>query len=241
MRIRILAMVLLLLGWGVRAQANTIWDAAADYSITNGNPNGAWSYGLELIGQPLVPFLTGKDWTERGLPDLQAWQDVQGYNPAYDPTILYNSGTTDISAFGYTWPAKTVTINNYDDVGAVGDPPGVGFPTVVWTAPADGIYDIAARYKDLNNTPTYHTFVAYAVSEVFDGGYIGLGDVTPDWISYSNTGVAMTAGQSFSFVFGATGIYGLDFTVTQVPEPSTLALLGFGLAGLSVFAWRKRK
>ena len=33
------------------AHAGTVWDAATDFSITNGNPNGAWAYGSGTAGR----------------------------------------------------------------------------------------------------------------------------------------------------------------------------------------------
>jgi hypothetical protein len=53
----------------------------------------------------------------------------------------------------------------------------------------------------------------------------------------------LTAGQTITVVAAAG--YGTrilaNMTITQVPEPGMLALLGFGLTGLAVFGWKKRK
>jgi len=68
------------------------------------------------------------------------------------------------------------------------------------------------------------------------------------WSTYSlvYTGLAADAGQAITIQLKTTGIEGnfdnvrLDGTITGIPEPSGVTLLGLGLVGLSVFARRKR-
>lgn len=40
---------------------------------------------------------------------------------------------------------------------------------------------------------------------------------------------------------GNNGIAAVQIVANEIPEPSTLVLVGFGLAGLVAYAWRKRK
>jgi hypothetical protein len=48
-----------------------------------------------------------------------------------------------------------------------------------------------------------------------------------------------TSGSQFGFSSG--NVVAEQFSVTQIPEPATLTLLGCGLIGLLAYAWRKRK
>lgn len=80
-------------------------------------------------------------------------------------------------------------------------------------------------------------------------------NVTSDWKRYSLTFTATAAGPwQPSFLNGyyaearsggggnAGSTFGIDsVSITAVPEPSTLVLLGAGLFGLLAYAWRKRK
>jgi hypothetical protein len=60
----------------------------------------------------------------------------------------------------------------------------------------------------------------------------GLASVTPPYSLTMVSNVVHTAGGDRTT---------FDATISGVPEPSTLLLLGFGLAGVAGFAWRRKK
>jgi hypothetical protein len=83
------------------------------------------------------------------------------------------------------------------------------------------------------------TYLAPAVLADFTGsGTIQLAASTSTGIVYNNTGGATFPSQISSAALGGTIIY--TYTPT-VPEPSALALVGVGFAGLMGFVWRSRR
>jgi len=69
--------------------------------------------------------------------------------------------------------------------------------------------------------------------------------LTTAWVpfSFSFTPAAVNNGHNWwLYANSYNGVTGLDnLHVTQAPEPSTVAMLGFGLLGLLFCAWRRRK
>lgn len=115
------------------------------------------------------------------------------------------------SFVNYTESMPTIEANIYE----------VGFEV---TAIGGNVYDFLPYYQDLS-TPSSRVYAnggtpftanfSYALSGMFDTVYLRMG--------------------------GTTGGILDDFEISQVPEPSTLALLASGLIGLLAYAWRKRK
>jgi hypothetical protein len=138
--------------------------------------------------------------------------------------------------------------------------PGVGIQCGVirWTAPETGVYDVAASWESLSGD------VALDYNHGVDVHFLKNGVSIYDGVTsyYNSTGAAvlgntvlsLTAGDTLDFVTSPLGMdatvmgdypYGYDMTrvsatITSVPEPSTLVLLGTVLAGLSICIWRKR-
>ena len=193
------------------ATAQIVWNPTTDFSTTNGNPNGVWIYGWMDTG-----FAAFTPYTNHGTNNWYGWGGDQ------TPTVWLNANGS--TAYGV--PLGYLAIHP-----GSGDEPSV----LRWTAPA--------------------TFFNLAVTGQFLAGDIGTMQVTVFQNATTNTLFSATDAGSFSFnvnvnagdtlnfaVFGGY-FYGntpLQVSLTSVPEPSVLALLGIGLAA-SVRARRSHR
>jgi len=116
-------------------------------------------------------------------------------------------------------------------------------PTPLLGTPAFGILQVTYFDSAHVNLGTVETSPGNALASAQINGGTTLGTWT-----FLDTGIATAPAntafiQAFTLVVdfsgNAQGVYFDDLTLTQVPEPSSLALLGLGFATLCV--WRRRK
>ncbi|MHB9036890.1 MAG: carboxypeptidase-like regulatory domain-containing protein [Armatimonadota bacterium] len=109
---------------------DTYWSAEPDFSISNGNPNGVWSYGQESF------TLYTRPGTETF--GLEWWKPASGD----DPNVTHNPTDGIMTAYGSNWPAHSLALH-----------PGFsGEKSVVrWNAPLAGtrIYEVMALFSDI--------------------------------------------------------------------------------------------
>jgi hypothetical protein len=132
--------------------------------------------------------------------------------------------------------------------------PSAGNPdltaTIGWLSPITGVVNAAFSLTDRDgNGGDGVGYWLYKSGDANDA-YLkkGVLDNGPDWTSgvITKDNISVQQGDMLYLRVGARGGYGWDltgvtFTVTSVPEPTSLALAGFGLFGLLAYAWRKRK
>jgi hypothetical protein len=231
------------------AQADTaLYSANDDFSITNGNPNGVWSYGYRSASgaSSFSAALYADTTTHPNNAGCITWSDTHG-----DPNILYNPTTTN---FG----SPDVWGGWYANAGAIVlNPAALEYRTtpqmgVRWTAPEAGTIVIANTFSP-SQTANYglpaYVYRGGSLGDVKLWTSTGVVDEVSGPQSYTSVPLAVSAGDTIDFVVdgstsGTTKSIALaaEISFTAVPEPSTITLLVVsGLVGLLAYAWRKRK
>jgi hypothetical protein len=198
------------------ARAET-WDVAKDFSITNGNPNGAWSYGYS-VGFSQFTADTTEGMVANG-----------GVCPDWGPSNQYGDiwkNTTSTTSFGVA-PGQVSLSAGYA-ANAV--------DVVRWTAPRDMTVEVTGQFYS-GDWGVMQT--AIFVNGIGQSPYWSASDH-----GSFDFKLSVTSGETIDFAIynGYTaGNTPLGATITAVPEPGTLVMLVAGIVGLAAYAWRKRK
>jgi hypothetical protein len=212
-------------------------DIAASFSAVL-NPNTPWSYGSLLESTStftLFTFNNNNVFTTNNCTVLPNWSGAtDGF-----PVVVANNTASSKSCITWTLPTDTLNMHPTNTPGLDSD--------VRWTAPASGTYLINGKYSALDFTSTHDSILLNNAS---------LFSTDINWLLNPSTTFSLTetlaAGDTIDFAVNCCspgdGDYnndstGLQGTITAnavaTPEPATLALLGTGLAAISLR--RKRK
>lgn len=207
----------------VPALAVTSWDLAGDYATAT-NPNGAWSYGevadLTLAFTPLA-------WN--------APTDSYGVGAVGNAFVYKNTG-----AFDYGINMGQVSLESDWQNAAV-----------QWTAPAAGSYSFSIIVGGSttsgpggygNNFATHGGVVANGVSQTEDSFVSAAGSNIKTW-TFTTALAAGATVQTFVLNpnFANGGNTQVQMSVTAVPEPASVAMLGLGLGAVLLAAKRRRR
>ncbi len=191
------------------------YDVYNDFSISNGNPNGVWTYGYSsTLTSSLTLYTTGR--INNGNNE---WVDLNN-NISGDPLVASNP--------------DSVPHNLVPPMSAAFHPGAAGeFSHFVWTAPSSSLFSINATFTPLD-------FGGTDVHILHNGVSLFAADVTPNNPqSYSTTTpLAVLAGDKIDFAVGtgpnqnyAFDSTGIAASLTQVPEPNSTLL---GLCGMAI-------
>jgi hypothetical protein len=198
------------------------YNAFTDFSISNGNPNGVWSYGwsttllssLNLYPHGFVDGSGNLDWNDpnhvfAGAPSNFAnpTNNQQGTVPAHS------------AAFH---PGQSGEFSHY-----------------IWTAPTSGLFSLSATFSPLDTGGT-------DVHILEDGSSLFAGNVSPGNPQSFSTQLSLVAGDTIDFAVGdgPDGTFqrdttGISATISNVPEPGTWAAAALGV--FAVFGRIMRK
>ncbi len=218
-----LCFVVLLLGGSVYA-----WDSAQDFSTTNGNPNGQWTYGTKPSGD-LYGSLTAFD-TVGAYQNTVYWCTSAGSQS----TCAYNPVSGEIYpeywGVNYFMPSNTTMLGQYNT--------SYGMPVYRWTAPVDGDYAISANFWGAVWNGSGTSSIVYVVNNnsttLFSGtisGFVGSDEAsafgTNPTAMYSGI-VSLQAGNTIDFIanHASTSVTGVDITINVLNTSSPLPANG---------------
>jgi hypothetical protein len=181
-----------------------VYDATANFSLVNSNPNGTWSYTWSSSLDSTQTYYTiyqteNIEWTE-------GW--TFAYGTVGIPLVAENATASQNGV----WPPHTLGFH-----------PGYNgeFSHVVWTAPVAGTYTVNVGFTMLDTGNTE----VYVVQRPTNGIPIHLasGNVTAPSTNYTYSGsLALNAGDQIDFAVGwGNGSIGADTTALSPVISST--------------------
>lgn len=195
------------------ASAATIWDSTDDFSVTDGNPNGAWTYGWMDSDFTTFTAYTQNNGTDGWfIPDIDSW------------IWLNNRGSTQ-----YGVPEGWLSLS-----------PGSGGEATVlrWIAPegTSGLVQVSGEFlagdSASMNLAIFQGSTKTPESTLWSGTDSGSFDFN----------VNVASGDILNFTIWGPFFYGntpISAAIQTVPEPSTTVLL-IG-AGAFAFAFDRRR
>jgi len=187
------------------AMAGTVYNLTNDWVSSPGNmPN--WSFGNETA--PTLEIPPGQNFSAMPHTDI-GWADI--YWNGGEPWIL--------KCYNQVWviPVGTVAFHPSNNLAAVAR----------FTTPEDGTYAISAVFTGLDaGIKDVHVLVDG--SSIYDFALDGLAST-----SLAPTQVFLAQGKTVEFIVGPYGFLtsdatAVDATVTLIPEPVSVLLLGLG-------------
>jgi hypothetical protein len=210
------------------ANAEFTWDAAADFHATGNTTAATWQYGYttnaggSMSGYDLFTAYAGVG------PGYSAWMTDAWNFVGKDPAV-----TTELRCS--PWNNEALTEFRTADV--------------AWKSPITGKVDASFSVTDRNTA--YHPVFDGVTYWLFKGGNSTalsqgvMADAgTTGTITVPNITVA--SGDMLYLQIGpgancSADLTGINFTVSEVPEPAEMALVISALFSLMAYAWRKRK
>ncbi len=179
-----------------------LYNPTIDFSISNGNPNGVWSYGWMPNDFSTFNLYTGArmDTNYNGSPEWYRYED----NYLYTPNIVRN----DDNVSHYNVAPGQLALH----------PSSTNQPSVLrWTAPSDGLYNFAGLFL-----PGDGGIMQVGIRQGSNWLWQGV-----DSGSF-NFDRSLTAGQSIDFlVYGGfwAGSTPLELTISSVIVPSSAGVI----------------
>jgi hypothetical protein len=212
-----------------------IYNVRQDFSTT-ANPNGVWTFGYRPSSSgPMIVYPQYGDPGD-GQP---SWHDDR-YSYYHAPSV-YQIAPVYWHYSGYDIGPDDIAF--HPGPGFVGN--DLDWSIIRWTAPADGVSNVDARFTGGFGTLTGTRDVYVYVNSTSDLSSTIVGTQSA---SYVKNGLVVHAGDTIDFVVGPHGNLNQDSTAisaiidfTRVPEPSTIALLAAGAAGLAAWLWRRQR
>ena len=171
--------------WGIAQRL----DVASDFSITNGNPNGLWSYIHSANwDDPVRKEDPGRFFANRTRHNwCEQWDEPT--SPDWLPRILRN----DTEQQHGLWPPHVLGI-------FPGSQADGKFVHVLWTVPQDAFYWVNARFDLLSQTGRVDAFVAHNTSSAVKLASAILEQDSPSLFYANNT--FLRKGEQLDFAVG---------------------------------------